>query len=70
MLEAFSLCHSLSLSLSYTFVSHPRIGAWDRFMKHAVPEGAVSSQAIVAGSTSNERFGGVAMRSTFNEIQL
>ncbi len=39
-------------------------------MKRAVPEGAVSSQAIVAGSTSNERFGGVAMRSTFNEIQL
>ena len=61
----------VTLSLSLLYVRLPsKDRTRDRFMKRAVPEGAVSSQAIVAGSTSNERFGGVAMRSTFNEIQL
>ena len=50
------------------FVSHLRIGARDMFMKRAVPEGAVSSWAIVAGSSFNEISDGVVARSTFNEI--
>ncbi len=68
MLETFSL--SLSLSLTDKFVSHLRVGARDMFMKRAVPEGAVSSRAIVVGSTFRGRFGRVAARSSFNEIRL